>query len=93
MARPKPDVELVQVLLRLHPDVIAIIDKLRGEASRAAWIGSCIGRDLGERSERAAEVKAARKAAKATVVVVHNTDRLTIADVRAPFVPRLKKGK
>lgn len=64
MPRPKPDVETVPVYLRIHPDVLAVIDKLRGDASRAAWIMACVGRDLGERSERAAGVMVARKAAK-----------------------------
>lgn len=38
MPRPKPDFEAVQVLLRLHPDDVAMIDKLRGDRSRAEWI-------------------------------------------------------
>lgn len=38
MARPKPDVELVQVLLRLTPDLISEIDKRRGDLSRPKWV-------------------------------------------------------
>ena len=42
MPRPKPDVQLVQVLLRLHPDVIAEIDRRRGDRSRPELLRSLI---------------------------------------------------
>ncbi|MDE2105141.1 MAG: hypothetical protein KGL39_48385 [Patescibacteria group bacterium] len=63
MSRPKPEHETVQVLLRLHPEVIAVIDKLRGDLSRAAWITACVGRDLGDRAARASELKLAKREA------------------------------
>lgn len=42
MPRPKPDKPSIQILLRLHPDVVAEIDKHRGEVSRAKWITGAI---------------------------------------------------
>lgn len=90
MPRPKPPVETVGVLLRLHPDVLAAIDKLRGETSRAAWIMACIGRDLGDRSARAAELKAAKREA---LSVPPKAGRLTLADVRPTTKTTRLKGE
>lgn len=126
MPRPKPDVELVQVLIRLHPDSIAMLDERRGEQSRPQMIATVInawladqlppvsaeaaGRimreleakaswaDIGHEPVRPAGYPVAEAPLRVSIVKPEQVwaahpAKLTMADVRPKFEPRLKKPK
>ena len=42
MPRPKPDFQAVPVMLRMHPDAVAMLDNQRGEHTRVRWIEELI---------------------------------------------------
>lgn len=42
MPRPKPEVPTVSVLLRMTPDRLAVLDRLRGKVARGAFVANMI---------------------------------------------------
>lgn len=60
MPRPKPEVARVPVLIRFHPETVAMIDERRGERSRADWLALVVNTYLADQLPPMSEEEVAR---------------------------------
>lgn len=88
MPRPKPEIEPVQIAVRLSPKLLADLDAecALSEKSRNGVIAYALMRFFDDQNQL-------RKRAAVVIEDAAPKDHLTMADVRGPYVSRLKPDK